>query len=415
MANTAPKRRYDIVISGASYAGLALARALSLSLEGTARVALVERRPIAPRGAVADARAFALSAGSKRLLEKLGAWAGVADVAQPVSAIEITDSSLEAGVRPVLLTYDNAVEGEEPASYIVPAAPLTDALADAVARDPAIEVVAPERIVGFEAGATSVEMQSDSGAALSAALLIAADGRLSPLRDLAGIKSVGRSYPQTGIVTTVAHAKPHNGRAVQHFLPAGPFAILPLTGNRACITWTEEAAEAQRILALDEATFLDEIDKRFGGRLGAVTLAGPRQSWPLELHLARSYIAPRFAVIGDAAHVVHPIAGQGLNLALRDVAALTESIVEAARLGLDLGCAQALERYERWRRFDATMSTAAFDGLNVLFSNDSTLLRAARDAGLGLVDRSPLLKRLFVSEAAGLTGEVPRLLRGEAV
>ena len=228
-----------------------------------------------------------------------------------------------------------------------------------------------------------------------------------------GIKSVRWGYDQTGIVTIVAHERPHGGRAVQHFLPAGPFAILPLTGNRSCITWSEDAGEAARILALDDAAFLDEVDLRFGGRLGGIQLAGPRQSWPLELHLARSYAAPRLAVIGDAAHSVHPIAGQGLNLGLRDSAALVEVIADAARLGLDIGSAAVLERYEQWRRFDSTVSAIAFDGLNRLFSSDNAMLRAARDAGLGLVDRSPVLKQAFVKEASGLSGELPKLLRGE--
>ena len=357
-------------------------------------------------------RAFALSAGSRRMLDVLGVWPLVADEAQAVTAIEITDSSLDAGVRPVLLTYANALDGGEPASFIVPAVALEAALGRAVAQDAAITLLAPNAARSFRADQTGVTVTLEDQD-LEASLLIAADGRNSPLREAAGIKTVGRIYSQMGIVTTVRHAKPHNGRAVQHFLPAGPFAILPLPGNRACITWTEDANEARRILALDDALFLAEVDKRFGGRLGAVALDGPRQSWPLEMHLARAYVASRFAVIGDAAHVVHPIAGQGLNLALRDVAALTEALADAARLGLDLGDAQALERYERWRRFDAVMSTAAFDGLNVLFSNDSTLLRAARDAGLGLVDRSPMLKEMFVREAAGVTGEVPRLLKGE--
>jgi 2-octaprenyl-6-methoxyphenol hydroxylase len=414
MGNAAPNGRYDIVISGASYAGLALARALSQALDGGGRIAVVDRSGPQTGAGRPDARAFALSAGSKRMLETLGVWELVAEAVQAVAAIEITDSSLEAGVRPVLLTYDNSVEGDEPASYIVPAGGLTAALAEIVAQDAAIDMIAPAEISDFAATATGIDCHFADGRSVTAALLVAADGRHSRLRERAGIKSVGRRYAQTGIVTTVAHEKPHRGHAVQHFLPAGPFAILPLPGNRACVTWTEEAEAARRILALDDEGFRDEVETRFGGRLGAVALDGPRQSWPLELHLARSYIAPRFAVVGDAAHVVHPIAGQGLNLALRDVAALTESVADAMRLGLDAGCGPALERYERWRRFDAAMSTAAFDGLNVLFSNDSTLLRAARDVGLGLVDRSPMLKQLFVAEAAGVTGEVPRLLRGEA-
>lgn len=413
MTNPAPKERFDVVIAGASFAGLALARALSQAFDGQIRVAVGDRRLPGTAGGRADARAFALSAASRRMLEVLGVWARVSEAAQPVTAIEITDSSLHAGVRPVLLTYANVLEGDEPASHIVPAAALEAALAEVVAGDGGITLTAPDAVDGFSTDATGVRVVLGKRGEVSASLLVAADGRHSPTREAAGIGTVGRVYPQTGIVTTVSFDRPHNGRAVQHFLPAGPFAILPLPGNRACITWTEDAEEARRILALDDAGFLAEVDRRFGGRLGAIALDGPRQSWPLEMHLARAYVAPRLAVIGDAAHVVHPIAGQGLNLALRDVAALTEALADAARLGLDLGDAQALERYERWRRFDAAMSTAAFDGLNVLFSNDSTLLRAARDVGLGLVDRSPLLKQLFVKEAAGVSGDVPRLLRGE--
>ena len=238
-------------------------------------------------------------------------------------------------------------------------------------------------------------------------------GGASPLRQAAGIGIVRWSYPQAGIVTTVRLEQPHQGRAVQHFLPSGPFAILPLTGNRACITWTEDAARAREILALDDAGFLAEVEKRFGYRLGGVALAGPRASWPLDMHLARALVADRFALVGDAAHGVHPIAGQGLNLGLRDVAALTEVVADAARLGLDIGSLAVLERYERWRRLDSALSAATFDALNRLFSNDSTLLRSARDFGLGLVERMPALKQFFVAEAAGLTGEVPRLLRGE--
>ncbi|HZA01986.1 MAG TPA: FAD-dependent monooxygenase, partial [Hyphomicrobiaceae bacterium] len=250
---------------------------------------------------------------------------------------------------------------------------------------------------------------------IRAALLVGADGRSSPLRDAAGIQIVGWRYPQTGIVTTVAHERPHGGKAVQHFLPGGPFAILPLKGNRSSITWSEDAERAREILALDDQGFLAEVDKRFGGRLGALRLDSPRQSWPLGMHLARRYVTRRFALLGDAAHGVHPIAGQGLNLAMRDAAALTEVVVDAVRLGLDLGDSAALERYEQWRRFDSALAAATFDGLNRLFSNDWALLRSAREFGLGLVDRVPVLKQLFVQEAAGLSGELPRLLRGESV
>jgi 2-octaprenyl-6-methoxyphenol hydroxylase len=221
------------------------------------------------------------------------------------------------------------------------------------------------------------------------------------------------SYPQTGIVTSVGHSRPHGGRALQHFLPSGPFAILPLRHNRSCITWSEDASEAVRLLALNQAAFREELARRFDYRLGEILEVGARAAWPLEMQLARTLTAERFALIGDAAHLVHPIAGQGLNLGLRDVAALTEVIAEAARLGLDIGSALVLERYARWRRLDAALSAGTFDALNTLFANDWTLVRTARDVGLALVDRLPALKAFFVAEAAGLTGEVPKLLRGE--
>jgi 2-octaprenyl-6-methoxyphenol hydroxylase len=288
------------------------------------------------------------------------------------------------------------------------------ALSNAVHTDPSITLLAPECASAFNIDEPVVRVTLNSGE-ITTSLLVAADGKTSALRDAAGIKVVGWDYGQIGIVTTVAFERPHEGRAVQHFLPSGPFAILPLRNNRACITWSETAEEAHRILALNDTAFLAEVDRRFGGKLGPITLDGPRQSWPLTMHLARSYIAPRFALVGDAAHGVHPIAGQGLNLALRDTAALAECIAEAVHLGLDPGSAFALEKYERWRRFDNMTSATAYDALNRLFSNDWTLLRAARDTGLSLVDRFPELKSFFISEGAGTSGTVPKLLRGEEI
>ena len=265
-----------------------------------------------------------------------------------------------------------------------------------------------------------VDAELADGSAISARLLVAADGAQSAIRERAGIASHGWRYGQSAIVTTVAHERDHGGRAEEHFLPAGPFAILPLPrdaaiGHRSSIVWTEATPEAQRIVALPDADFHAELERRFGLHLGEIAAVGPRRVHPLGLWVARAFIADRLALVGDAAHVIHPIAGQGLNMGLKDVAALAEVIVDAVRLGLDPGSLAVLERYQRWRRFDTVAMGIATDGLNRLFSNKSDVLRLARDIGLGLVDRLPALKHFFIREAAGLTGEVPKLLKGEAL
>jgi 2-octaprenyl-6-methoxyphenol hydroxylase len=413
--------RYDVLIVGGGAVGPTLACALADALGPSARIGLID--PAAPDGvpSAADARASALSAGSKRLLDMLGIWGAVAPHAEPVAAVDITDSSLGDMFRPVLVSYDNTVDGGEPATWIVENERLRAAVLDGLARRPGIARIrgTVEAWSPAERGIVSLA----DGRSLTAPLVMAADGRSSRLRQAAGIDVVSWQYPQLGIVAIVTHEKPHRSRAVQHFLPAGPFAILPLRrdlagtagSNRSCITWTEEESRARAILALDDAAFLEEVERRFGYRLGRISLAGPRGAWPLAMHLARALVADRLALVGDAAHLVHPIAGQGLNLGLRDVAALTEVVADAARLGLDIGSGVTLARYERWRRTDSAMSAAAFDALNGLFSNDWTLLRTVRDAGLRLVDRMPGLKQLLVAEAAGITGDVPKLLRGEPV
>jgi 2-octaprenyl-6-methoxyphenol hydroxylase len=401
---------FDIAIAGGSYAGLALACALASALEHQASIAIVERRdPTGP--APADPRAYALSTGSKRLLEAVGVWSKLADHAQPVSAVDITDSALEHAIRPILLTYET--DGAEPAMWIVDGTVLHAALLDAACNAAGVTVLGATEARAFATTDTRLDIELAAGSPLRARLLVATDGRRSPLRAHAGIKLIRWSHEQIGIVTRVHHERPHNSRAVQHFLPGGPFAILPMRGQRSCITWSEERARGEAILKLDDHGFLAEIEQRFGHRLGALRLDGPRASWPLEFQLARAMIARRFALAGDAVRSVHPLAGQGLNLALRDVAALTQCVAESMRLGLDPGDNTALERYERWRRFDSVTSAAAFDALNGIFSNDSVLGRAARDVGLGVVQRLPGLKQALVSEAAGQTGDVPRLLRGE--
>jgi len=250
---------------------------------------------------------------------------------------------------------------------------------------------------------------------IAASLLVAADGARSKLRERAGIATHGWEYDQSGIVVTVGHERDHEGRAEEHFLPAGPFAILPLSGKRSSLVWTERRTEAARIIALSDEEFHGELEQRFGLHLGEVKALDKPRAFPLSYFVARSFIAERLALVGDAAHVIHPIAGQGLNMGLKDVAALAEVVVDAARLGMDLGAADVLERYQRWRRFDTMAMGLATNSLNFLFSNQSTLLRTVRDIGLGLVDRAPPLKNLFIRQAAGLTGEVPRLLKGEAL
>ena len=407
------RNRSDVVIAGAGLVGRTLALALARLAPKGFGIVLIDAEPAEAKGAAAtDARALALSAATRNLLSALDLWPLLEPKAQAIKTIEITDSALNAQLRPHFLGFDDELKSEGAGAFMVEHGDLQGVLAAAVARQPAIEPRAAERVTDFSTDEFGVEVRLGTGATIEARLLVAADGKRSELRERAGIKCVGWSYPQIGIVITVAHTRPHHGKAVQHFLPSGPFAILPLTGNRSSIVWTEDSGRGKAIMAADEATFLDELSQRFGFRLGEITLAGPRQSFPLDLQIARSFVAERLALIGDAAHAVHPLAGQGLNIGMRDVAALAETVVEATRLGLDIGAAPQLERYERWRRFDSAFSAAVMDGLNRLFSNDSAPLRTLRDLGLGLVDRAPPLKRFLVREAAGRTGSVPSLLTG---
>ncbi|MEZ0282038.1 FAD-dependent monooxygenase [Methyloceanibacter sp.] len=402
---------YDVIIAGGGFVGMSLALALGGAAPKGFRVALVDAEPA--ESTKSDARALALSAASKGLLSVLGIWPALAGNAEAITTIEITDSSLDAKRRPHLLGFDDDLKPGESGAYMIENEDFIRGLSSAVLRAPAIEMLAPDSVTSFAATPFAIEARLASGGRLGAKLLIAADGKRSRLRERAGIKCVGWSYPQLGIVTTVAHAKPHHGKAVQHFLPGGPFAMLPLKGNRCSIVWTEDKTMGEAIMASDESVFLAELAKRFGTRLCEIALAGPRQSFPLDFQVARSFVGERLALVGDAAHAVHPLAGQGLNIGLRDVAALTEIVVEGARLGMDVGASALLERYERWRRFDSAFSATVMDGLNRLFSNDNAPLRALRDLGLGIVDNAPRLKRAPVREAAGVSGTLPRLLKGE--
>ena len=400
--------KVDLLIGGAGFAGLSLAIALRQSLGPSFSIIVAD--PTLDRAGT-DARASAIAAAARRLFETIGVWAQVADDAQPILDMVVTDSRLNDTVRPVFLSFEGAVEGE-PFAHMIENGPLVAALA-AKARAEGVGL-RTAAVTSFEGtGHVQVQLSDDSSAATQ--LLVAADGAHSAIRERAGIASFGWNYGQSALVTTVAHERDHNGRAEEHFLPAGPFAILPLTGRRSSLVWTEEAHEAERIVALPDAEFHAELERRFGLHLGDITVAGPRRTYPLGLQVARSFIGDRLALVGDAAHVIHPIAGQGLNMGLRDVAALAESTVDAARLGLDIGDPHVLERYQRWRRFDTMAMGVATDGLNRLFSNQSDVLRVMRDVGLGIVDRMPALKDMFMREAAGLVGDVPKLLRGEAL
>ena len=401
----------DVLIGGAGFAGLALAIALRQTLGPSFSVAVAD--PALGKTHSGDLRASAIAAAARRLFETIGVWDAVADDAQPILDMAVTDSKLNDATRPVFLSFSGEIEPGEPFAHMIENGPLVDALT-AKAKQIGI-VLHSKAVTDFEAGPGQLSVRFNDGGTVSTRLLVAADGARSSIRERAGIQSFGWDYDQSGIVTTVAHEREHRGRAEEHFLPGGPFAILPLKGRRSSIVWTEEAAEAERIVALADDKFHGELEKRFGLRLGDIKVAGPRRAYPLSLSVARSFVADRLALIGDAAHVIHPIAGQGLNMGLRDVAALAEAIVDAARLGLDIGGADVLERYQRWRRFDTMAMGVATDGLNRLFSNESDVLRLMRDVGLGLVDRMPALKSFFIRVAAGVTGDVPKLLRGETL
>jgi 2-octaprenyl-6-methoxyphenol hydroxylase len=399
----------DVLVAGGGFAGLTLAIALRQALGTSFSVTVAD--PALGASHANDERASAVVASARRLFEAIDVWHSVADDAQPILDMVITDSKLGDAVRPVFLTFAGEIEPGEPFGHMIENRYLVAALADKAAAAGVALYAAAAGKVAYDGERVVVEL--GDGRTLGARLLVAADGARSTIRTGAGIATHGWNYGQSAIVTTVGHERDHGGRAEEHFLPAGPFAILPLKGRRSSIVWTEETREAARIVALPHDDFHAALEQRFKLHLGEIAVVGPRRVHPLGFFVARSFIAARIALVGDAAHVIHPIAGQGLNMGLKDVAALAEVIVDAARLGLDPGSAIVLERYQRWRRFDTMAMGFATDGLNRLFSNRSDALRVARDIGLGLVDRVPNLKRLFIREAAGLIGEVPKLLRGE--
>ena len=397
--------RFDIAVVGGGMVGLTLA----LGLEGVgARVAVIERESLKDMAEASfDGRGSAIAAGSQRILDGTGLWELLQADAEPISEIRVAD-----GPSQLFLHYDHREVGEGPLGWIVENAHIRRAFAQAVVSSDVIVFESTALVdARFEARSTTLKLAD--GRTVDAMLAIAADGRQSALRELAGIDVVRWSYPQTGIVCAVTHEAPHHGIAHEHFLPSGPFAILPMTRNRSSIVWTERNDLAPAIMELDDDAFAAELKRRFGDFLGDVRVGPQRWAYPLSVVHARDYVAPRVAAVGDAAHAIHPIAGQGFNLGLRDVAALAEIIVDRLRLGLDPGDTEALIRYQKWRKPDNMMMIAATDSLNRLFSNDVAPVRMARDTGLALVNQLPPLKRVLMRHAMGLVGDLPRLTRGE--
>ena len=422
---------YDVVIAGGGLAGLSLAVALGSA--GLA-VAAIDRDPPADLLAAGfDGRSSAIARGSQQVLATLGIWQRLGDQAQAIHDIRVSDARPGRGegggsrASSLFLHYGDAdlPPGAGPMGYIVENRQLRRALYEALEALPSVRLLAPATVAEASPGGGGTAVALADGRRLRTPLLVAADGKRSRLREAAGIAVTRWPYGQAGIVATLAHERPHHGVAHEHFLPSGPFAILPMVGgedgaggvapHRSSLVWTERKALVPAVMALDEAAFGRELERRFGTSLGALRPIGGRWAYDLELMLAQRFVAPRLALLGEAAHAIHPIAGQGLNLGLRDVAALAECVVDALRLGLDPGGEAALAPYERWRRFDTLVLAGVTDALNRLFSNDLAPLRLARDLGLAAVHRLPPAKRLFMRHAMGQVGRLPRLARGEAL
>lgn len=398
--------RVEIAVVGGGLAGVTLALAAAAAgLE----VALIDRLPVdAMLDAKFDGRTTALAHGSKQVMAGLGVWDQLAPHAGAILEIRVAD-----GGSPFFLHYDHADIGDQPLGFIVENILLRRVLYERARSFGNLRYIAPASVTRVSDAGAYALVEFDDGSRLKTGLVAACDGRNSKLRQDAGIKSLTWDYHQTALVACVAHAKPHRGVAVEHFRPSGPFAILPMTGNRSSIVWTESREHASGLLALPKDRFAAELQRRFGDFLGAVALAGPVWSYPLSFLHAERYTAPRLALVGEAAHAIHPIAGQGLNLSLRDVASLAELTVDARRLGLDVGAADLLARYEGWRRFDAVTLAAVTDGLTRLFSNDLKSVGLVRDLGLAAVNRMPRLKKALMRHAMGAGGNLPRLSRGE--
>jgi len=398
----------DLLIIGGGLNGPALALAAA---EAGLRSIVIDALPADTRAEPDfDGRAYALALASVRLLANLGLWDRLAPDAQPMTGIRVSDSRVGEAEVFLGLDFSSAEIEEGPMGHMVEDRYLRRALLDAMEAAPQVTHRPAARVTAQTVTASGVAVTLEDGSTLTGRLLVGADGRQSGTAARAGIRRTGWSYGQTALVCPIAHEKPHEGTAHQLFLPPGPLAILPLTGNRSSIVWSERDAQAQAINALPDAEYLEVLRPRFGDFLGQITLAGPRYTYPLGLTLANAFVADRLALVGNAAHGMHPIAGQGLNAGLRDVAALAHVLSHAQRRGEEVASAAVLARYQQWRRFDTATLATATDLFNRLFSNDNPLLRLGRDLGMSLVQRLPDLRRGFLREAAGLTGDLPDLM-----
>ncbi len=404
----------DVVIAGGGLNGPALALALAQS---GLTVTVIDARPAPARAETGfDGRAYALALASKRLLAAIAVWPRVEALAQPIMHIRASDGHAGRGAAPFFLTFDSAELEEGPMGFMLEDRHLYRAFLEAMQAQPGLTLISGTKVVDQCPEPGKITVTTDTGQTLATRLLIGCDGRGSAVAARASIRRQGWSYGQTALVTAVRHEKHHHGTAHQFFMPHGPLAILPLAGGyHSSIVWSETDDTAAAIQSLNDADYLDALRPRFGDFLGEIALAGARFTYPLSLSLADHFVAPRIALVGDAAHGVHPIAGQGLNLGLRDVAALAETLVTATRRGEDPGAIDVLERYEQWRRFDSVFLAFGMDGVNRAFSNDNPLIRLGRDLGMAAVSALPPLRRGFLRQAAGLSGELPRLLTGKRI
>ena len=394
----------DLIIIGGGMVGLSLAIAVAQS---GVNVTVVEKDDLDLQlKPEFDGRVSAISLGSERVLNAIGVWQYMLPKAEAILDIRVADDYSTSHVH-----YNYHDTGSEPMGHMVENRHTRIALLKRVAELPNINLITKTEVSNFERDANNATVTLSNGSIWQAPLLVAADGRRSKMRDLVCIKTIERGYKQHAIVCTIEHELPHQGLALQRFLPAGPFAALPMQNNRSAIVWSEDERLAPEVIKLPDVEFAAEIKVRLGDYLGDFKVIGKRFSYPLNLVLAKKYIDNRFALVGDSAHGIHPIAGQGVNVGFRDVAVLAELIVEAMRLGQDIGGTKMLEHYQRWRRFDAMSMGAIMDGLTRLFSNDIKPIRLARDLGLDLVNKTPPLKRLFMRHAMGLMGDLPKMMR----